>query len=63
MAYQSTGMMAMFPIYLERSLRRGSGAEEAENAVARNEVNLNQNFEELTRKILEIEAYLTENEQ
>lgn len=60
MAYQSTGMMALFPIYLQRMRSRG-GAEEENSAVAQNEVNLNQNLEELKRKILEIESYLAEN--
>lgn len=63
MAYQSTGMMALFPIYLRRVAAEGESREDANHAIAQNEVNLNQNLTELARKILEIEAYLLQSNE
>lgn len=62
MAYRSTGMMAMFPIYLQR-MPDGEALDAANGAIAQNEINLNQNLEELTRKILELEAYLLQTNE
>lgn len=59
MAYQSTGLMAMYPIYLARHARDGSYADEYDTQVAQNEVNLNQNLDILSAKLMEIESYLT----
>ncbi len=62
MAYESTGMQALFPIYLSRMARDETPRDEYDVAVAQNEVNLNQNLESLCRKIIEIEAYLSEGQ-
>lgn len=58
MAYESTGVQTMFPVYLQRMIRSGQAREDYDIAVAQNEANLNQNLETLYRKILEIEEYL-----
>lgn len=58
MAYQSTGVQTMFPVYLQRMAAAGQTRESYDIAVAHNEANLNQNLETLYRKLLEIEEYL-----
>lgn len=58
MAYESTGMQAMFPVYLPRLAPEGARREEYDAAVAANETNLNQNLENLFQKIARIEAHL-----
>lgn len=58
MAYESTGLQALFPIYLSR-MANESEREAYDIAAAQNEANLNQNLEILSRKLTEIEAYLS----
>lgn len=57
MAYEKTGLQALFPVYLARM-----GSEETRDsydiAVAQNEANLNMNLETLYHKLTEIEEYL-----
>lgn len=59
MAYENTGMQALFPVYLSRMAREDVSRDEYDVAVAQNETNLNQNLESLCRKIVDIEAYLS----
>ena len=58
MAYESTGLQALFPIYLSR-MANESEREAYDIAAAQNEANLNQNLEILSRKLSEIEAFLS----
>lgn len=58
MAYVSTGLMAMYPIYLARHTAESVSKEDYDTGVAQNEVNLNQNLEILSNKLTEIESYL-----
>ena len=58
MAYETTGMQAMFPIYLSRMPEEGADREAYDIAAAQNEANLNQNLEILSGKIAAIESYL-----
>ena len=62
MQYQATGLMALFPVYLERA-----GGEENLQAVnsriAQNENNLNQDLMILYNKLLEREEALAAREQ
>lgn len=58
MAYNATGMQALFPVYLPRMTQPGGSREEYDSAVAQNETNLNQNLESLYRKLLALEAAL-----
>ena len=58
MAYRKTGMQAMFPIYFQRMPETAEDREAYDSSVAQNENNLNQNFEILFSKILELEAVL-----
>ena len=58
MAYEDSGMQALFPVYLSRMARSDAPRDEYDAAVAQNETNLNQNLESLGRKIAQIEAYL-----
>ncbi len=58
MAYESTGMQAMFPVYFSRMAGRETAREDYDVSAAQNEGNLNQNLETLYRKILEVEDYL-----
>jgi len=58
MAYEPTGMQAMFPIYFSRMAERGVNREDYDVSAAQNEGNLNQNLETLYHKLLEIEDYL-----
>ncbi len=60
MAYQATGLQALFPIYLPRMVDPGFSREEYDTAVAQNESNLNQNLEALYQKLLELEAGLAQ---
>ena len=57
MQYEATGLMALFPVYLERA-----GQEEDREAVnsriAQNENNLNQDLTILYNKLLELEEAL-----
>ncbi len=62
MAYEKTGMQALFPVYFSRMAQKGAAQEEYDIAAAQNEGNLNQNLETLYRKIAEIEDYLAATE-
>ena len=62
MAYENSGMQALFPVYLSRMARTGTPRDEYDAAVAQNETNLNQNLESLGQKIAQIEAYLLEGQ-
>lgn len=59
MAYERTGLQALFPVYLARM-----GSEETREsydiAVAQNEANLNMNLETLYRKLVELEDHLAD---
>lgn len=59
MAYEPTGVMTMFPVYLARQKTEGETREAYDIGVAQNETNLNQNFETIFQKLIEIEACLT----
>ena len=62
MSYEATGLMALFPVYLERMGREGD--QEAVNSrIAQNENNLNQDLTILYNKLLELEAALAAQEQ
>lgn len=52
----STGLQAMFPVYLARVRADGESTEEYNSMIAQNENNLNQNLESLYNKLLELEA-------
>lgn len=58
MAYEITGLQALFPVYLPRMAQTSVSREEYDTAVAQNETNLNQNLEALYQKILELETGL-----
>lgn len=58
MAYEATGLMTMFPVYLSRYADGAVNREDYDIAVAGNETNLNQNFDLLFAKLQEIETYL-----
>lgn len=62
MAYQSSGLQALFPVYFSRMTQQEASREEYDISVAQNEGNLNQNLETLYRKLLEIEDYLSSQE-
>ena len=59
MAYESTGMQALFPVYLSRLGEKDASREDYDLSAAQNEGNLNQNFETLVQKLQEIEDYLS----
>lgn len=60
MAYEPTGMQALFPIYLPRTAADGEDADARDSAIAQNENNLNQNLEALYDKLMELETALSE---
>lgn len=62
MAYDSTGMQALFPVYFSRMAEKEASREEYDIQAAQNEGNLNQNFDTLYQKLLEIEDYLSSQE-
>lgn len=62
MAYESTGMQALFPVYFSRMAQKDASREEYDVSAAQNEGSLNQNLETLYKKIVEIEDYLTAQE-
>ena len=62
MAYQSTGLQALFPVYLERAGRE-EDVEAVNSRIAQNENNLNQDLSILYNKLLELEAALAAQEQ
>ena len=55
MAYKATGMQALFPVYLSR-MADAEQRDAYDSAVAQNENNLNQNFELLFQKLLDLES-------
>ena len=59
MAYEKTGMQALFPVYFSRKTSEQTSKEDFDIAVAQNESNLNQNLETLYQKLLDLEDYLT----
>ena len=60
MAYESTGLGAMYPVYLARRAEENEPREDYDIRVAQNELNMNQNFEMLSGKLTEIESFLAE---
>ena len=62
MAYEKTGIQALFPVYFSRKVSQGASQEDYDIAVAQNESNLNQNMETLYQKLLELEDYLSTTE-
>lgn len=60
MAYTPTGMQALFPIYLGRMPDTGADRDAYDSSVAQNENNLNQNFELLFNKLMELESAIAE---
>ena len=62
MAFEKTGMQALFPVYFSRMADKSASQENYDISAAQNEGNLNQNFETLYRKLSEIEDYLAESE-
>ena len=59
MAFERTGIQALFPVYFSRKASENASKEEFDIAVAQNESNLNQNLETLYQKLLELEDYLS----
>ena len=59
MSYDATGMQALFPVYFSRMAETEASREDYDIQAAQNEGNLNQNFETLYQKLLEIEDYLS----
>ena len=60
MAYEKTGMQALFPIYLGRMPAPSENREAYDSSVAQNENNINQNFGILFSKISELESALAD---
>ena len=58
MAFEKTGMQALFPVYFSRLAQGRASQEEYDIAAAQNEGNLNQNLETLFQKLRDIEEYL-----
>ena len=63
MAYEATGIQALFPVYLARTSNGGERRDELDAAIAQNESNLNQNLEALYQKLLALEEYLASTAQ
>ena len=59
MAYDKTGIQALFPVYFSRKSAERASQEDYDISVAQNESNLNQNLETLYQKLLELEDYLS----
>ena len=57
MSYEATGLMALFPVYLEWA-GQDADPETANSRIAQNENNLNQDLSILYNKLLELEAAL-----
>ncbi len=60
MTYEPTGMQALFPIYLSRTMTDAEDRDARDSAIAQNENNLNQNLETLFQKVTELENALSE---
>ena len=61
MSYEATGLMALFPVYLER-MGREEDQEAVYSRIAQNEYSLNQDLAILYNKLLELEAALAARE-
>ena len=61
MSYEATGLMALFPVYLER-MGREEDQEAVNSRIAQNENNLNPDLAILYNKLLELEAALAARE-
>ena len=61
-SYTKTGMQALFPVYLARMAQESDMRDAYDSAIAQNENNLNQNFELLYDKLLELEAAIAAQE-
>ena len=61
MQYEATGIMALFPVYLERAGQEAD-LEAVNSRIAQNENNLNQDLAILYDKLLELEAALAAQE-
>ena len=61
MSYEATGLMALFPVYLER-MGREENQEAVNSRIAQTENNLNQDLAILYNKLLELEAALAARE-
>ncbi|MEZ4628392.1 MAG: hypothetical protein R2912_10045 [Eubacteriales bacterium] len=62
MAFEKTGMQALFPVYFSRLAEKSASKEDYDISAAQNEGNLNQNLETLYRKLADIEDYLAATE-
>jgi hypothetical protein len=62
MAYERTGIQALFPVYFSRKAGEEMTKEEFDISAAQNESNLNQNLETLYQKLLEMEDFLAASE-
>ena len=62
MAFDKTGMQALFPVYFSRMAEKSASKEDYDISAAQNEGNLNQNMETLYRKLSDIEDYLADSE-
>lgn len=62
MAYERTGIQALFPVYFSRKAGEELTKEEFDISAAQNESNLNQNLETLYQKLLEMEDFLAASE-
>ena len=60
MAYDKTGLQALFPIYLARTAGQQEDTDARDAAIAQNENNLNQNLEILFSKLAELEDAISE---
>ena len=61
MQYEATGLMALFPVYLERASHE-EDTEAVNSRIAQNENNLNQDLAILYDKLLELETALAARE-
>ena len=62
MAFEKTGIQALFPVYFSRMAGDGASKEEYDISCAQNEGNLNQNLETLYKKLADLEDYLADAE-
>lgn len=58
MAFEKTGIQALFPVYFSRMAGEGATKEDYDISCAQNEGNLNQNLETLYQKLVDLEDYL-----
>ena len=62
MAFEKTGIQALFPVHFSRMAGEGASKEEYDISCAQNESNLNQNLETIYQKLQDLEDYLAESE-